>query len=177
MLLTPTSSRVNIVLALHAGAPLRASEITRLLDLYPNATRVALKTLVRAGIARTIARHGHDEYALETTSSYADVARRLALVDLDLRSLLPEDAKILAIFAYGSVPEGRAQKTSDLDLFMVGKVDQRVVDAAFRPVEELIGRTLDVVIRPAAEVRRLVEAGDSLTTQAMDGVRLWGTWS
>lgn len=176
-ILAPATSRVNGVLALHGEMPLRENQISRLLGLYPTATRTALHALERAGVARRVRRAGHNEWELDAASPYADIARRMALVDLGLRGLLSDEARVLGIYAFGSVPAGTALPESDLDIFIVGKVDQHEVTSAFRPVEKVIGRTIDAVIRSASETRDLVDQGDAFIRAALAGQRLWGTWS
>lgn len=177
-MLAPSVAKVNSVMQLANERPLRAYSITRRLgERFHTKTVSALRTLVRLGIARSVDRQGHAEYEPNPDSPYADVARRLAFIDLGIRDLLPAEAKIVAIFVHGSLVDGRDNPASDLDVLIVGNVDLRQARAAFAPLERMLGRAVDVSVRTAAQTRDGVEAADRFTVDALAGMRVWGTWS
>jgi predicted nucleotidyltransferase len=177
-MLSRTVSRVNSMLMLSSDTPLRMGTITSRLGLpHHNATTVALDRLVKTGSVRAEVRHGHTEFEPDRDSPYFRPSLEVAVIDLRLRDLLPDSASVLAIFAFGSVLSGTANQESDLDILIVGKVEPTVVSRCFRPVEAMLSRTLDVIVRSAAETRDALEAGDQAVSAAVSGLRVWGTWS
>jgi predicted nucleotidyltransferase len=177
--LAPSVAKVNAVLQLANERPLRPYSITNRLGegWLHNKTVSALRTLERIGIVRSVQRQRHYEYEPNPESPYADVAHRLALIDLRIHDLLPKSSQVMAIYAHGSVAEGSANRDSDLDVLLIGKIDPREARAALAPVERMLGRSLDVTVRSAAEVRDAIAAGDGFVTEILSrGVRVWGIW-
>ena len=171
-------AKVNAVVQLANERPLRAYSISRRLgERFHTKTVSALRTLLRLGVVRAVERQGHQEYEPNPESPYADVARRLAFVDLGIRELLPVDAKVVAIFVHGSLADGRDTPSSDLDVLVIGKLDVRETRQALAPLERMLGRSVDVTVRSAAEVRDAVDAGDEFVLDAIHEMRVWGTWS
>ena len=166
-MLAPSVAKVNAVLQLSNERPLRPYSISIRLGegWLHNKTVSALRTLERSGIVRAVDRQGHSEYEPNPESPYADVARRLAFVDLGVRDLLPADARVVAIYLHGSVVEGVATRDSDLDVLVIGKVDPREARRALAPLERMLGRSLDVSVRTATEIREAIASGDASITR------------
>jgi predicted nucleotidyltransferase len=176
--LAPSVARVNAVLQLANERPLRAYSISRRLqERFHTKTVSAIRTLVRLGIVRSVDRQGHAEYEPNPESPYADVARRLAFIDLGIRGLLPADARVAAIFVHGSLVDGRGGPSSDLDVLIIGKLELRDARAAMAPLETMLGRPVDVSVRTSAEVRDGVDAGDAFIADALGGMLVWGSWA
>jgi predicted nucleotidyltransferase len=178
-MLARSVAKVNAVLQLADERPLRPYSITRRLgsEWLHNNTVSALRTLERAGVVRSVLRQGHREYEPNPESPYADVARRLALVDLGIRDQLPADAKVLAIFVHGSIVEGVEHSGSDLDVLIVGKIEVRKARSALAPLATMLGRSVDVTVKRAAEARDALDAGDPFLNEILKrSVRVWGTW-
>jgi predicted nucleotidyltransferase len=177
--LAPSVAKVNAVLQLANERPLRPYTITSRLGhgWLHNKTVSALRTLERIGIVRPVQRQRHTEYEPNPESPYADVAHQIALIDLGIHDLLPASSQVMAIYVHGSVAEGSANPDSDLDVLLIGKIDPREARAALAPVERMLGRSLDVTVRSAAEVRDAIAAGDAFVTEILSrGVRVWGIW-
>lgn len=178
-MLAPSVAKVNAVLQLANEQPLRPYTITSRLGegWLHNKTVSALRTLERIGIARPVQRQRHTEYEPNPESPYADVAHRLALIDLGIHDLLPKSSQVIAIYVHGSVAEGSANPDSDLDVLLIGKIDPRVARQALAPVERMLGRSLDVTVRSAAEVREAIVGGDAFVNEILErGIRVWGIW-
>jgi predicted nucleotidyltransferase len=176
-MLAPSVAKVNAVLQLGAEQPLRAYSVTKRTGAAHTVTISALRTLKRLGLAKSVERQGHQEYEPDASSPYAQIARQMALIDLGIRDFLPADAKLLAIYVHGSVAEGVATRDSDLDVLVIGKLDPREARRAMAPLERMLGRSLDVSVRTAAEVREAIADGDAFVTEILDrGNRVWGIW-
>ena len=176
-MLAPTVARTNVILMLHANAPLRAGTIATLAGL-PRAVAVsALATLERRGVARRRHRLGHDEYEPDRDSPYYPAAHLAALVDLPLDDAFAGE-RIDAVFVYGScATPGAARPDSDLDLLIIGRVEEpRVLNARLQEVGARIGRAIDPILLSPEQARHGLETGDPHLSTALAGVRIRGRW-
>jgi len=82
--------------------------------------------------------------ALKTTGM-ADVIRE---------SLVPLAKQISLAFVYGSMASGEATSASDIDLLVVGDVDEMVLNGALAQTEELLGRTVNYMLLSRREFRK-----------------------
>lgn len=177
-MLAPSVATINTLLMLGNEPSWRPYAMTRRTGAKSNTVTIsALRTLERTGVVRQLEHGGHREYAPATDNPYYEAARRMALVDLGLGKLLPTDARVLAIFIHGSLAEGKATPDSDVDVFVVGKADPKAISRAFRPVELLLGRMLDVTVMTSAQVHEAIRSNDTFVKGAVEnGVCVWGTW-
>jgi predicted nucleotidyltransferase len=176
-MLATTVARVNVVMMLRSNPPFRLAEISKASGLDHAIVRSALATLVGRGMVVRDDSREYPSYSPNVRSPYYQAALSTALVDLGLGDRLPAGSKALAIFVHGSVPAGQASPQSDLDVFVVGKIDTRATTAAYRPLEAMIGRTIDVTARTSAETQDALAADDVFFRRAIAGQRVWGEWS
>lgn len=99
--------------------------------------------------------------------------KTVALVEPLRRALEPLAAQIRAAFVYGSVASGTDRARSDVDLLIVSnRVAYPDVIAAVLPVEDELGRKVDVTILSAKEWRERSQA-DGFVRRVKDRPRLF----
>lgn len=177
---SPTVARANAVLMLNPSVPLEIGEVQRLASLSSYAVaQSALETLSKRDLVRGVQRAGRLAFAPNRRSPYHRVAYQAALIDLPWMESLAakgvDRAQVRAIFVHGSIARGDAGARSDLDVLVIGAVEPTTVLAAFRPIEQMIGRTIDPAVFRTEQVRDKLEAGDkALESILNNGIRVWG---
>lgn len=177
-MLPPSVARTNSVVMLHAQAPLRASAISRLAgERSRTATASALTTLEKRGIVRRTRRVDHDVFEPNRDGLYYPMALQTALVDLPIREALKGD-RAYAAYVFGSMARpGAATPQSDLDLLVIGRIkDPKRTNARLQDLGDRLGRRIDSWFLTPEEARTLEARGDARLSQALDGVRVLGSW-
>ncbi len=70
------------------------------------------------------------------------------------QALSPFAGRAKVAFIYGSIASGDARPDSDVDLLVIGDIDEMKLHEALTGVEEAIGRTINYTIMTPAECRR-----------------------
>lgn len=82
----------------------------------------------------------------------AELFRKTAgLVDLLRDALSPLAHRIKAAFVFGSMAQGTETATSDVDLFVIGKVKFADVVGALPPLRQRLGREINPVVMSEAD--------------------------
>jgi predicted nucleotidyltransferase len=85
----------------------------------------------------------------------ASLLRRSVGVEEQLRAAL-ERPDVLAAVIHGSWAGGARRPDSDIDVLVVGDADLRELRRLVRPVGKTAGRTIDLTVVTAEEVRKLL---------------------
>jgi hypothetical protein len=175
-MLPSSIAKVNSVLMLHPEVPLSVADVARAADLKYTPAASALATLERRGLIRRVRRLGQDAFEPNRDDPHYPMAYGMALVDLPLADAL-RSRQIQAVFAYGSLAApGGGKPGSDLDLLIVGDVDDR--DALTDRLSEVgarIGRAIDPFILTPEQVDLAKKQDDPHVQSALAGVRIMGT--
>ena len=93
-------------------------------------------------------------------------------IEARLQEALADVPGIEEAFLYGSYARGDERATSDLDLFVIGPVDQERLSEQLAAVEREIGREVNVASYEQTELERLRDGGDLFTQRVLDGPRV-----
>jgi predicted nucleotidyltransferase len=129
--------------------------------------RTGILTSERIGRAR--------RYRVDDQSPIASEIRSLVQktigVEARIREAIADLPGIEEAFLYGSYARGDERATSDLDLFVVGTVDQETLTEGLTDVERDLGRDVNVTSYHRSELERLRREGDLFVTRVLDGPR------
>lgn len=128
------------------------------------------------------AREGLQKYFLANPNSpiYPElrglVLKTSGVGDVLKQALQPLSDRIALAFLFGSVAAGKETPASDVDLFVAGDVTLGEVVGAVSPVQEQLGREVNPVVYPVAELRDKLERGHHFLRSVFDGrkILLWG---
>jgi predicted nucleotidyltransferase len=167
-------ARANCVVMLRPDTPLTPAQIARLAgERSVEATRSALLTLEKRGVVKRSRVAGRDAFAPDRDVPAQQVAHAAALVDLPWAESLREAGvrlgRIRSIVVHGSMARGHETASSDLDVLVVAAVERSDIIAAFRPIEDLIGRSVDPVVISSDELQRRIDAGDRAIAEIASG--------
>lgn len=130
--------------------------------------RTGILTSERVGRAR--------RYRVDERSPIADEVRSLVQktigIEARVRDAIASLPGIEQAFLYGSYARGEDRATSDLDLFVIGDVDQEQLSERLSDVERELGRDVNVTSYSAKELAQLRRDGDLFIGRVFDGERV-----
>jgi predicted nucleotidyltransferase len=137
----------------------------------------ALQRALTVGIVARRLVGRHYVYRINTESPFYPEVRSLTskmlgagrIIQDALRSL--NSRKVEAAFIFGSLASGTERPDSDVDLFVVGQATRfDLADVLREPTAEL-GRTINPVVYPRAEIERRLAGGDSFLREVLSGAK------
>jgi len=130
--------------------------------------RTGILTSERIGRAR--------RYRVDDQSPIASEIRSLVQktigVEARIRDAIADLPGIEEAFLYGSYARGDERATSDLDLFVIGPVDQERLSERLTDVERELGRDVNVTSYGRGELERLRRKGDLFIERVLEGSRV-----
>lgn len=130
--------------------------------------RTGILTSERIGRARRYRVDDHSPIASEIRSLVQKTIGNEARV----REAIADLPGVEEAFLFGSYARGDERATSDLDLFVVGSVDQEALTERLNDVERDLGRDVNVVAFDREELERLRKEGDRFVVGVLDGPRV-----
>ncbi len=166
-------ARVNTVLMLHAAAPLSTADLARSAELAYAPAESALATLEKRGLVRRTRRAGRDRFGPNPDSLHYPMAYATALVDLPVAEALRGD-RASAVYAYGPITEpGSVTTHGDLDLLVVGEIDDPGgLMARLALMGRRLGRLVVPLILTYDQLDQARRHGDGHVAAALGGVRI-----
>lgn len=130
--------------------------------------RTGILTSERIGRAR---RYRVDEQS-PIASEIRSLVQKTIGVEARIRDAIADLPGIEEAFMYGSYARGDDRATSDLDLFVIGPVDQEQLGEALADVERELGRDVNVTSYERGELERLRREGDLFIERVDDGAQV-----
>ena len=165
------------VLVLNPEGALHMSELIRRTGFSPRGVEKELKNLLAGGILKREVAGNLHRYRLDPECPIAPEIRALivktvGIGDLIKEALKPLEKKIELAFVYGSFASGDFGNESDVDLLIVGEVSGIQLAKMLGPVQNQIGRSINVSQFTAVEYRRRKEQHDHFVTRVLEGQRI-----
>jgi predicted nucleotidyltransferase len=171
------SSKVRVKLLelflLHPDEEWFVREITRKTGENINSVRRELANLEDLGLLESTMRGNQKYYRVKTDFPIFDELSRImvktrGIADV-LRDHLEEVPGITRMFLYGSFAEGTFGPGSDIDLFVIGYVDETALIDAISTAEGRLGREVNYVLFTPEEFRQRIASKDPFVTHVMHG--------
>ena len=140
-------------------------QITRITGAGQGATQRELKRLTGAGIITRIGRGHQIRYQVNRDCPIFSelinlMAKTAGLADVLRDALAPLKNQVDIAFIYGSQASGTAGNSSDVDLFVVGSIDELELHSAISQAEEHLARSVNYILLNRRELKqRLKEKG------------------
>jgi len=104
----------------------------------------------------------------------AEIFRKtLGLVDILRDALAPLAKGIKLAFVYGSLAQGTERGTSDVDVFVIGRVSFTSVVGALSPLRDRLGRELNPVVMTVSEFAAQRTEKDRFVTRVLKEPKLF----
>jgi len=153
-----TKRKVLALFFLNSDRQFYFSEVVRLTGTRQGVVQRELKTLTEAGIL-SAEKRGHQIFysANKNNPIFPDlrniVFKTFGVFGQVREALKPLEKKIRVAFIYGSFASGKEVTSSDVDLFIVGRVPLSDVVSVLTPVEHDIGREINPSLYSDAEFK------------------------
>jgi len=100
------------------------------------------------------------------------IVKTAGVADALASALLPLAEDITIAFIYGSYARGAETASSDVDVFVVGDVDDTAVHVAFREAERQVGRAVNYSLFGSREFARRRTEKDGFIARVLKGPRI-----
>lgn len=168
-----TRTRVLSLLLLSPDPPLHVRELARRSDVNINAVRRELARLEQAGIVRSSSKGNLLLYEANPASPIFDDLRSLFLktegIVGALSKALSEMEGIKKAFVFGSFASGEVTLQSDVDLIVVGSIDEDRLMHAARELEERFSREVNYILLSSEEYDRRRSDDDPFLSNVLSG--------
>ena len=146
-------------------------EVVRNTDENINAIRRELSNLEEIGIL-TSKRRGKEKYyminkAMPIYNELSNIILKTEGVARVLQENLPELGNIEIAFIYGSFASKKAGINSDIDLLIVGKVDEKQIIIAIKKLEKKISREINYVLFEPKEFKEKIKNKDHFVSNVL----------
>lgn len=171
-----TTARLLALLTSTPGQELHTRELVRRVGGTEHPVQRALSLLERQGLVESRRMGNLRLWRMPTTHPlYGTLrelfARTVGIAD-QLRTALADQPVDLA-FIFGSYAAGGDDASSDIDLFVVGEVDWRVVKAVASDVLRRLGRELREVVWTKEELANAVRSSSPFLQTIRDESKIW----
>jgi predicted nucleotidyltransferase/predicted transcriptional regulator len=171
--LIPSKTRVKLLtlFLLNPESEYYIREIVRKTDENYNAVRRELANLESFGLI-TRQKKGNQQYYMVNRDFFLyDELQKVVLKTEGVVKIIKEDlasfSAIECMFIYGSFAQGTAGHKSDIDLFIVGDVDENTLIPLVHKSELVIHREINYTLMHSDELRRRKKAGDPFVKNVM----------
>jgi predicted nucleotidyltransferase len=97
------------------------------------------------------------------------VRKTFGIADVIRQSLETVADKIRVAFIFGSIASGTEQRTSDIDVMVIGETTFDEVVSAISQAEETIQREINSVVYPVAEFRKKIRSNHHFLKTVLEG--------
>ncbi|MCK4375527.1 MAG: nucleotidyltransferase domain-containing protein [Candidatus Brocadiae bacterium] len=152
-------------------------EVARLTGRAVGTVQAELASLARAGILSKVPSGNRTYYQANTDCSIFPELRGVILKTAGLTDILrgklqPLADNIEASFIYGSMASGEADGQSDVDLMVIGEVDETVLHEAISEAETELGRAVNYILMASGEFHRRGAETGGFIQRVLAGPRL-----
>ncbi len=149
--------RILNLLFLSPGPELHVREVARRTGLNLNSVRRELENLEMADLLRSRRQGSLKLYSANRKNPIYGELRRILLKTVGMGDTIKERimglGRVESAFIYGSFARGDEKPGSDIDLFIVGEIDQAKAAAIFEDLQNELSREINYVVFSPKEFR------------------------
>jgi predicted nucleotidyltransferase len=172
--LIPSNTRVKLLtlFLLNPEREYYIREIVRMCGENYNAVRRELANLESFGLINGQKKGNQQYYAVNRDFFIYDELQKIVLKTEGIAKIIKEDlarvSNIECMFIYGSFAQGTAGAKSDIDLFIVGDVNENSLIPLIHTSERAINREINYTLMHSDELRKRKRAGDPFVKNVMN---------
>ena len=162
----------------HPDESFYVREIVRAAKAGLGSVQRELSVLEQAGIIQRTTRGRQVFYQANRQGPIFEELKGLVLkttgvAEVLVRALAPVARKIRIAFVYGSMARGKQQRSSDVDLFVIGDITFADVVEVLAPAQRTLGREINPTVYPASEFRHKLSQRHHFITSVLRGPKLF----
>jgi len=146
-------------------------EIVRMCGENYNAVRRELANLESFGLITGQKKGNQQYYTVNRDFFLYDDLQKIVLKTEGIAKIIKEDLARLrdieCMFIYGSFAQGTAGAKSDIDLFIVGDIDENLLLPRVHTSERVINREINYTLMRSNELKKRKRAGDPFVRNVM----------
>lgn len=171
-----TRGKILSLFFLHPDEEFYVREIVRKVKENHNSVRRELNKLTNLGVLLSN-RKGNLRYFQINKKFPIYEELKMIYVKTDgigneIKNILEEQKRIEMAFIYGSWAEGKERLLSDIDLFIVGEVDEDMLIESLNTLEKKLSREINYVIFDKDELKRRLEKKDPFVKNVVKGRKI-----
>jgi predicted nucleotidyltransferase len=175
------SSRIRIellkILALRPESTFNINELSRRTGFSLRGVEKELKNLLSGGILRREVSGNQHRYQLDPLCPInreikGIITKTVGIAELVKHALRSVEQKIYRAYIYGSFASGDYGNDSDIDLFIVTELSGLKLVKLLGPVQNEIGRSINISQFTSAEYNQRKEQGDHFLTRVLEGPKV-----
>jgi len=144
-------------------------EIAAICNLPIRAVQREVQKLEKIGLINRSRSGNRNYYQIDKSSSIFEELKSIFLKTVGLGDVLRESLReqqeeIAIAFIYGSYAQHKETATSDLDLFIIGKIDPKKVSSMLANVRSSLKREINYSVYSEEEYRQKIQRGDHFVT-------------
>lgn len=155
---TPNRLKLLRLFISHSANRYYQRQLEKLLGINIRSLQIELGNLLEAGFLKKEKDGNRMYYTLNEKFPLLAELQPLILKGTfmlnKLRNILTNNKMARLVFIYGSAAKGDLLERSDIDLFIVGKVDSAKLHAAIKNLESDFSRTINYIVYDASELQR-----------------------
>ena len=93
-------------------------------------------------------------------------------VSKSIKEILSRNGDIKIAFIYGSFASGEADQSSDLDIFLMGNIDEDQLLRELSKLEGEVGREINYVLFNSREVQKRIDENDPFILNVWEGPKI-----
>jgi predicted nucleotidyltransferase len=167
---------VLTLFVMNPGRRFYCRQVARICGLSVAAVQEELKRLTEAGYLVSNPAGNKCYYGMNTACDvYPELLSMIIkreTVGPIIREWLPRLGKVDQAFIYGSYAKGNIGPYSDIDLLLVGEVDEDALTSLTRQLELSLSREVNYIVYGQPEFARLQREGDSFLARVLNGPRI-----
>jgi predicted nucleotidyltransferase len=142
---------------------------------HANISRELIR-LEKLGILASIRQGSQKYFQVNKDCSFLGELRGLVLKTTGIAGQLKAELETIKgtrfALIYGSFARGQETADSDVDLLLVGNVNQDILDTALQELEKKLGRTINYVLYDWKEFKEKVSSRDGFLTDVLAGDKI-----
>jgi predicted nucleotidyltransferase len=176
LITSKTRLKILGLFLINPGKEYYLRDIARRLKENINSVRRELKNLEDAGIVKSRREATLKYYAVNKENPIYDELKSIYLktegIGDELRKELAKTGKIETAYIYGSYAKGTEKPASDIDLMIIGEVDQGRLAAVVGALESRIGREINYSVFTSKEYKLKEKKNDPYITDVSRGKKI-----
>ncbi len=176
LIISRTRSKILELFLSEPGLEIHLREIARRIEENINSARRELNHLEEVSIL-TSRKDGNQRYFKINKAHiiYPDLKNiflKTSGVGNVIRNSLEEIGKIQFCFIYGSYASNTEKTESDLDIFIVGDIEENRLIPVINSLEEKINREINYILYTSDEYHKRVERRDKFVMNVLEGEKI-----